>query len=406
MDFLPYGRQVIEDDDIAAVAAVLRSDYLTTGPGGPAFEAAFAAAMEATHAIACSSGTAALHLVAMALDLGPGTVSVVPSITFLATANAVVMTGGDVVFADVDPDTGLMTPATLEAAIARAGRPVKAVFPVHIGGQTCDLPALAEIAETAGAVLVDDACHAIGTRYTENGVSHAVGAGAHSVATAFSLHPVKTIAAGEGGVVTTRDPALAEKMALLRNHGMSRDAAGFTNRDLAFAPDGTANPWYYEMQAPGLNYRLTDFQAALVRNQLAKLPRFAATRRAIAAYYERELAALAPLVRPVTKVEACDPVLHLYQVLIDFEALGLSRAAVMAELRAAAIGTQVHYIPVHRQPFYSARHPGLDLPGADAFYEKTLSLPLSAAMTESDAARVVAALAALCARAQGRRPSL
>ncbi len=396
--FLPYGRQVIEDDDIAEVVRVLRSDYLTTGPEVPAFEQAFAAAVGARHAVACANGTAALHLIAVAAGLGPGTIAVVPTLTFLATASAVRLAGGDVIFADVDPDTALMTPGTLRDALQRANGPVKAVLPVHIGGQTCDLPGLAEIARTAGAEMFEDACHAIGTRHTTTSGTHRVGDCAYSRACAFSLHPVKTIAAGEGGVVTTQDDHLASQLRLLSNHGMVRDATQFTVRSAAFDPHGRPNPWYYEMPEPGFNYRLTDIQAALARSQLGKLAGFAARRQKLAARYREQLAPLAPLVRVVPIAPDCAPVLHLQQILIDFAGLGLDRATVMERMRAAGIGSQVHYVPVHRQPYYAALNPGLNLPGADAFYARTLSLPLYASMIEADVDRVVAALTSALGR--------
>lgn len=394
---LPYGRQVIDDDDVAAVIAVLKSDFLTTGPEVPALEAAFAEAVGARHAIACSSGTAGLHLVAMALDAGPGSSVVVPGITFLATANAFRMTGAEVVFADVDPDTGLMTPRTAREALARASQPPRAIVPVHLGGQTADMAGLAAAAEEAGAVLAEDACHALGTTYRTGAATHRVGSGVHALASVFSLHPVKTVTSGEGGVVTTNDPELAERLARFRNHGMVRAAESFTDRTLAFAPDGTVNRWYYEMPEMGLNYRLTDFQAALGRSQLAKLSRFAEARRRLVEFYDRRFASLAPIVRPVAMVLGCDAVRHLYQVLIDFEATGLDRNAFMAALAEEGILTQVHYIPVHRQPYYRSAAPGLSLPGAETFYGRTLSLPLFAAMDEADARRVVEAIERLVA---------
>ncbi len=389
---LPYGRQLIEDDDVDAVVAVLKSDFLTTGPEVPAFEAAFAEAVDARFAVACSSGTAGLHLAAMAVDTGPGTAVVVPSITFLATANAFRLMGAEVVFADVDPDTGLMTPATAREALARATQAPKAIVPVHLGGQTADMAGLATVADEAGAVLVEDACHALGTSYRTGGNSHTVGSGAHAVAAVFSLHPVKTVTAGEGGVVTTNDPTLAERLARFRNHGMVRTPEQFTDGERAFAADGTANRWYYEMPAVGLNYRLTDIQAALARSQLAKLPRFAETRQRLVAFYDQRFAHLASVLRPVTLVPECDAVRHLYQVLIDFDAVGLDRNAFMAALAADGILTQVHYIPVHRQPYYRSMAQDLDLPGADTFYARTLSLPLFAAMDEADAERVAQAV--------------
>lgn len=385
--FLPYGRQTIDDADIAAVAEALRGDFLTTGPAVAAFEAEFARAVGAPHAVSCANGTAALHLAALAHGLVPGDVVIVPTLTFLATANAARYVGAEVCFADVHPDTGVMTPETLSRAAAAAGKAgtgrVKSITPVHLGGNVCDMPEIAGIARHAGWSIVEDACHAVG--------GAGVGACTHSDMAVFSLHPVKTITAGEGGVVTTQQPALAERLARFRNHGMVRESAAFTEREQAFDAAGGANPWYYEMPEPGFNYRLTDIQAALANSQLKKLPTFVARRQALAARYDQALARLAPVVRPVPR--AGTPALHLYAVLIDFAGIGRSRAEVMRRLRADGIGTQVHYVPVHRQPYYRARYGKFDLPGADLYYARTLSLPLFPAMADGDVDRVADALA-------------
>ena len=390
---LPYGRQLIEEDDIAAVTAVLRSDYLTTGPVVERFEQALAARVGAARAVSCSSGTAALHLTAMALDLGPDDCAVVPAMTFMGAANVVRLTGAEVVFADVDADTGLMRPDDLEQALKRARpRRVRAAYPVHLNGQTADVPALAKIAAKHGLAIVEDAAHAIGTVTEDNGQPVPVGSGRHSAMTIFSFHPVKTITAGEGGAVTTNDAVLAEKLSRLRNHGITRQADDFIDRGAAFDSKGQPNPWYHEMHQPGLNYRASDIQCALVLNQLKKIDRFIARRRALARRYDAGLARLAPFVRPVARVPGCDPSLHLYAVLIDFKALGIERAEVMRRLKSAGIGTQVHYIPVHRQPYYRSRYPDVSLPGADAYYARVLSLPLYVGMQDSDVDRVVEAL--------------
>jgi len=388
---LPYGRHVVEDDDVAAVVEVLRGDWLTTGPAVEALEEAFAAAVGAPHAVAVNSGTAALHLAALAAGLGPGRTAVVPAVTFLATANAVRYCGADVVFADVDPDTGLTGPAQLEAAVARAGGRADAVFPVHLGGQCADPAGIAAVAAAAGAVVVEDACHALGT--VVDGAP--VGSCAASRMATFSLHPVKTVAAGEGGVVTARDAADAARLRAMRSHGMVRDAAGFSDPAMGLAPDGTPNPWYYEMPEPGFNYRLSDVNCALALSQVRKLDRFVARRAALAARYEAALAPLAPLVRPVPRTRADRVGWHLMAVLVDFEALGTDRASVMRRLAARGIGTQVHYVPVPRQPYYRRLYGDPALPGADRYYARTLSLPLFPAMDEGDVDRVAAELASL-----------
>lgn len=386
--FLPYGRQTIEDDDIAAVAEALRGDFLTTGPKVAEFEGAFARAVGAAEAVASNSGTAALHLAALALDLKPGEAAIVPTLTFLATANAVRMTGADVVFADVDADTGLMTPATFVEALKRAdaaGLKVTAAFPVHLNGQSCDMAGIAALAAPRGIALVEDACHALG--------GEGIGACVHSKIACFSTHPVKTIATGEGGVTTTQDAALAKRMRLLRNHGMHKTAAEFTNRAYAF--DGEAvNPWYYEMPEFGWNYRMPDILCALGISQIGKLERFIARRRDIVVQYDRLLAPLAPKLKPVPHGTAPHG-WHLYAVLMDFSALGTTRRAVMKALADQGIGSQVHYLPVHLQPYYAGLYGQIDLPGARAYYERCLSIPFYPTLSDADVARVAAALAKL-----------
>jgi len=395
--FLPYGRQSIDEDDIAAVAAVLRGDWLTQGPAVEAFERALAVRTGAAHAVACANGTAALHLACLALGLGPGDAVVVPSITFLATANAARYVGAEVAFADVDPDTGLMRVEDAAAAVARAGAKgwrVRALASVHFAGQAADLAGLAEFAQARGLVLIEDACHAVGTRTCDvEGRWAEVGACRHGGLAAFSFHPVKTIAAGEGGAVTTNDAALAERLRRFRNHGMVREAERFSDPELGFEADGTARPWVYEMPEPGFNYRLTDIQSALALSQIGKLDGFAARRQELMDLYARRLEPLAPLVRPLGRVEGCRPAWHLCVALVDFAAVGRSRSAVMTDLRARGIGTQVHYLPVHRQPYYRDRYGTLALPGADGFYARALTLPLFPAMADADVDRVIDALA-------------
>lgn len=364
------------------MAEALRADFLTTGPMVETFETAFAAKVGAAHAVACSNGTAALHLAMMALKVGPGDVCIAPAITFLATANCARYVGAEVVFADVDPTTGLMTPDTLKDAISRvtSGR-LRAVLPVHLRGDAVDLPALSQITTEAGAVLVEDAPHALGTTARFGGTGETIGDVRHSAMATFSFHPVKTIATGEGGMVTTNDPALAERLRSLRSHGMVR-------------PEG-CDPWWYEMPEPGYNYRLPDILCALGLSQLGKLDRFAARRRALTARYVKGLAPLAPLVRPAVTPDWSDPVLHLMVALIDFEAVGKSRRQVVEALKAREVGTQVHYIPVHRQPYYLNRYGPLELPGAEAWYRDCLSLPLYPGMADTDVDKVVEALKAV-----------
>ena len=391
--FLPYGRHLIEDDDIAAVASVMRGEALTGGPAVAAFEAGLKRATGAGHAVVCGNGTQALHLAALAAGIGPGDWVICPSITFLATANCARYAGAEVVFADVDPDTGLITAATAEAAAARAGGPVKAVLPVDFAGQFGDLPELSALARHRGWAVIEDSCHAAGTRYDfGDGVKGAVGDGRWADFTIFSFHPVKTVAMGEGGAVATNDAARAARMASLRNHGTVRTADGFTETAQAFAEDGSAHPWYYEMQELGFNYRACDLQCALGLSQLAKLERFAARRRHLAALYDARLAPLAAKLRPLGRTPGVSAAWHLYAVLIEFEALGLSRDTVINRLRARGVGSQVHYIPVPWQPYYRRRYGEVALPGTERYYARTLSLPLYPGMADGDVDRVADAL--------------
>ena len=393
--FLPYGRHSVEEDDIAAVVEVLRGDTLTTGPVVTAFEHALAEAVRAPGAVVCANGTAALHLAAMSIGLGPGDAAVVPAITFLATANAVRMTGAEVVFADVDPDTGLMGADHLAEALDRAGAAgqARAVFPVHHAGQPAPMEETGALAREHGLTIVEDACHALGSTVdSRDGASAPIGQAGHGGLAVFSFHPVKTIAMGEGGAVTGENRTLLAHARRLRNHGMTRETGAFTEHALAFDAGGAVNPWHYEMAAPGLNYRASDLHCALGLNQLGKLARFSARRRALAAAYDERIAGLAPLVRPLSRRAGCTPAWHLYVVLIDFAAAGVSRRLVMENLRSEGVGSQVHYIPVNRQPYYRRRYGERALPGAMVYFERCLSLPLFPAMADDDVDRVVGAL--------------
>lgn len=394
-EFLPYGRQNIDDDDIAAVVDVLRSDFLTTGPIVEAFEAKLCQITGAQETVSCSSATAALHIAALTLGLGPGDWAVVPAITFLATANAIRYTGADVIFADVDPDSGLMTATNFQAVLdTNTDKNIRAVLPVHLAGQPADPVGIAAIARGKGIKIIEDASHALGTTYMldKGKEPYKIGSCAHADMTVFSFHAVKVVACGEGGAVTTQEPDLAKRLRLFRNHGMTRASEDFTNSELSGSETGKFNPWYYEMAEPGYNYRLTDIHAALGLNQLGKLDLFTKRRREIVARYDERLVRLASYLRPITHTPACQVGWHLYPVLIDFDALNLSRAEFMNRLRRLGIGTQVHYIPVSDQPYYKRLYGKQDLPGALAYYTRVLSLPLFPAMKDSDVDRVVEAL--------------
>lgn len=389
---LEYGRQLIEEDDIAAVVEVLRGDWLTTGPSVQKFEAELAEFVGAAHAVVCNSGTAALYLAFRSAGLEPGDAVVVPAITFVATASASVLAGLEVVFADVDPKTGLMGTAELDGALRRAGgNRVKAVAPVHMSGRVGDPAAIGSLAADRGLVVVEDACHALGTRFGDG--AHRVGDCSHSVAACFSFHPVKTIAMGEGGAVTTNSREVAEQCRTVRNHGMVRPGDNPKNRSLGLAADGSINPWHYEVEAISHNFRASDINCALGLSQLRKVDRYIGARQKLMARYQSSLAELSPVVELVSAGPGVEPGWHLCSVLVDFARLNLDRRGLMARLRERGIGTQVHYIPVHMQPFYRERYGPLELPGAMEYYSRTLSLPLFPAMTEGDVDRVVDALA-------------
>jgi len=376
---LPYGRHEIEEDDIAAVVEVLKSDWLTTGPAVASFEETLCQTLGARHAVAVANGTAALHLAYLALGIGPGDTVIVPAITFLATANAVRQTGADVVFADVDSETGNMTAATLRAAFKAAKYPVKAVSVVHLGGQPADLHVLSAVCEANGAFLIEDACHAIGSRYEAT----RIGDCRHSDIATFSFHPVKTIAMGEGGAVTTRHEHVAEKVRTLRHHAMQLPP-----------PDiGQDAPWLRHAHDLGYNYRACDIQCALGTSQLKKLARFKTIRQALYAQYAATLAALeVPATLNPVKTR-CDPCWHLAAVSIDFKALGIARKDVVKQLADMSIGCQVHYYPVNAQPYYQALYGAPDTSGAWTYYERTLSLPLYAGMSLAEVNMVCRALA-------------
>jgi dTDP-4-amino-4,6-dideoxygalactose transaminase len=287
-----------------------------------------------------------------------------------------------------------MRPRDLEDALSRCpGGRADAVFNVHLAGQTGDLAGLYTIARHHDLRIIEDGCHALGTRYSiGDGEEHVVGQCRYADATTFSFHPVKAIAMGEGGAITTNDPDLAAIMLRDRTHGMNRDAASFVQDDEAFDAGHAPNPWYYEMEAPGLNYRIPDVLCALGESQLRKLEAFSARRRALVALYDEVLGGRSAHLSLLARTPHVTAAWHLYVVLIDFVALGVSRAEVMRRLAAEGIGTQVHYLPVHRQPYYRDMSPAGALPGADKYYARTLSLPLFPGMENGDVERVSSTL--------------
>ena len=375
---LPYGRQHLDDNDIQAVTEALKGDFLTTGPYVEKFEEVLCEATGAKYAVACSNGTTALHLACMALDLKEGQYAIVPSITFLATANAAKYCGADILFCDVDPDTGLMTAKTFQEALDKAQKQnikVSVVLPVHLAGRPVDLAGIREIANRQNIKVIADACHAIGGQYD----GKRIGSAHFEECSTFSFHPVKTVTTGEGGAITTNDARMAQRMRDIRHHNMVKKPS--------------MAPWEYEMKALGYNYRMTDIQCALGISQFKKLEHFVEKRRSLVQLYNQMLSDISPHIRPHHQVSEGQKISwHLYAARIDFEKLGLSRQFMMERLRKRGIGTQVHYIPVHTQPYYRDVYGTLPLPGAEEYYRTTLSLPLYPSMNDPDVETVVSAL--------------
>ncbi|WP_432738071.1 UDP-4-amino-4,6-dideoxy-N-acetyl-beta-L-altrosamine transaminase [Maridesulfovibrio sp. FT414] len=360
---IPYGRHIIDDEDIAEVVKVLKSDWLTTGPAVKQFENAVAAYTGAKEAVAVSNGTAALHAVMHALGIKEGDEVIVPPITFAASANCVVYTGGTPVFADVEEDTLLLDPKEVEKKITPA---TKAVIAVDYAGQTCDYDRLREVCQKHEIVLVGDCCHAIGARD-----EHGRTAGTIADISVFSFHPVKHITTGEGGMVLTDDADLAHKIRTFRNHGINLDASARSQKCT----------WIYEMQELGFNYRITDIQCALGISQLKKLDLFLKSRRALASQYD-EFFAYTPEIDPLMTKCGVEHAYHLYVVRIPAE----KREKVFERMREKGIGVNVHYIPVHYHPYYRqtfATSEGF-CPVAEAAYERLLTLPLHPAMNADD----------------------
>jgi perosamine synthetase len=356
---IPYGKQTVDEDDIRAVLAVLASDYLTTGPMVDRFEEAFALQVGTTHAVAVSSGTAALHCAAIALGLGPGDEVIVPAMTFAATANCVLYQNATPVFADVDPRTLLISPESARALISPR---TKAIIAVDYAGQPCDYDSLSALCNDHGLVLAADACHSLGA--TLNGRP----AGSLAKLSAFSFHPVKPITTGEGGMLTTNDPDLAATLRTIRNHGISLDHR--QRRD--------QHSWFYEITQIGFNYRLNDIQCALGLSQLGKLADFTRKRAFIAGRYREAFAGSG--VEPLETRTDAGHAHHLFVVRLPAR---MNRAQVFKDLCAAGIGVNVHYIPVHLHPLYRERFgygPGL-CPVAEEAYERMLSLPIYPSMT-------------------------
>lgn len=371
---LAYGGQTIEKEDIEAVTETLQSDWLTTGPKVEAFENAFANFVGAEEAIAVANGTAALHAAMRAIDIGPGDEVIVPALTFAATANSVVFEDGTPVFADVNPDTLLLDPESVEERITED---TKAIMAVDYAGQPCDYDALQELADAHNLILLDDACHAIGGTYKGTSV------GTLADFNTFSFHPVKNMTTGEGGMITTDDTEAARRMREFRNHGI-------TSTHHERTEEGS---WFYEMPEVGYNYRLTDFQCALGMSQLERLPEWTERRRKVAARYDDAFAELEG-VEPIAVRKDATCAYHLYVIRLNLEVLSAGREEIFDALRAEGIGVNVHYIPVHYHPFYRENfgtEEGL-CPVAEAVYERILTLPVFPRMTEEGVSDVVRAV--------------
>ncbi len=378
---IPYGRQSISDADIEAVVAVLKSDYLTQGQAVPAFEQGLANYCQVSHVVTCSNGTTALHLACAVLELDAKDTVWVSAVSFVASANCVRYCDANVDFVDVEPATGNLDVVALNKKLQQAVLThtlPKALIAVHLAGQPCDLEEIGVLCRQYGIILIEDACHALGAHYQGS----PIGSCLHSDMTVFSFHPVKPITTAEGGAVTTRDQLLAAKLRLYRSHGITRDPQAL----LMPSP----GEWYYEQQLLGFNYRLTDIQAALGLSQLSRLDQFIAQRCELARRYDELLFPLP--VQPLQQSNNRQSGYHLYVIQVA------ERDQVFAQMRAAGIGVNVHYIPIPAQPYYRGLgHDPAAYPGAQAYYQRAISLPLFPALTHSEQQQVVDALEqALC----------
>ena len=366
---IPYATQWVDDEDIAAVAQALKTAYLTQGPLVEKFEAKVASYCGAKYAVAYNSGTSALHGACYAAGLKEGDEAITSPITFVATANAVLYCGAKPLFADIDPQTINLDPATVAKRLTAK---TKAILPVHYAGQPCEMAALSKLAKERNLTVIEDACHALGADYQ----GKKIGAGQYSDMTILSFHAVKHITTGEGGMVLTNNKDFYEKLKTFRTHGITRDPKILTEKD--------PGPWYYEMQALGFNYRLTDFQSALGISQLKKLDQFVARRREIVAHYQAAFKTLSG-VTTILEKDVCRSAWHIYPIMVKGD-----RRAIFDALRAKGLGVNVHYIPVYWQPYYQrlGYQKGL-CPRAEAYYESTITLPLYPKMSDEEVETVI-----------------
>ncbi len=384
---IPYGKHHIDEEDVQAVVDVLRSGVLTQGPAVGAFEQAVANYVGAKYAVAVSSATAALHLAAAVAGIGPGKTLITSPITFVASANAALYLGGNVAFADIDPETVNMSPIALKNALEKNPN-TKAIIPVHFAGLPCNMTTIKSLADSVGSIVIEDAAHALGATYS-NG--RRVGCCEYSSMTIFSFHPVKAIAAGEGGMITTNDESIYRRLLRLRSHGINKLSDPFLNISESLT-NGQQNPWYYEMQELGFHYRITDVQCALALSQFKKLDRFITRRRELVGKYDAAIGEL----------KHCTPAQingknnsghHLYVIRVNFKKLGLTRQEVMTRLKEQSIGTQVHYIPVPLQPYYQKLgFLGTEYPIAHFYYEEALTIPLFYDLTDRQQRHVISCL--------------
>ncbi len=379
---IPYGRQTISEQDIQAVVDVLRSDFLTQGPMVPAFEEAVAEYCGVQHAIALNSATSALHVACLSLDLGPGDWLWTSPITFVASSNCGLYCGAKVDFVDIDPRTYNISTKALEAKLVQAereGRLPRIVVPVHLCGQPCDMENVHELSQRFGFKIIEDASHAIGGKYHNEPIGNC----RYSDITVFSFHPVKIITTAEGGMALTNNNKLAKKMMQLRSHGITRDAAHMTH-----APDG---PWYYQQIDLGFNYRMTELQAALGVSQMRRLDAYVARRHELAKRYDQLLQDL-PVTTPWQHPDGYSG-LHLYVIRLQLKKIGKTHRQVFDGLREHGIGVNLHYIPVHTQPYYQRM--GFktdDFPQAERYYAEAISLPMFQSLTHVQQDEVIAAL--------------
>jgi len=380
---IPYGRQSINKKDIQAVQEVLCSDFLTQGPAVPAFEKAVARYCHAGHAVASNSGTSSLHLACLSLGVGAGDTVWTSPITFVASANCALYCGARVEFVDIDEKTGNLSIKALTTKLIAAQKNnalPKVVIPVHFAGQPCDMEAIHSLGQEYGFQIIEDACHALGARYQDQPVGNC----RHSDITVFSFHPVKIITTGEGGLATTNSARLADRMRLLRSHGITR------NPDQMQAhPDG---PWYYEQIDLGFNYRMTDIQAALGMSQLARLDHFVQRRNSLARRYDRLLADSALPVLPLLQLPDRLSSYHLYVIRLQTDAIRQRHEEIFAFLREKGIGVNLHYIPVYRQPYHN-QDEQKNCPEAEKYYAGAITLPLYPDLKEEEQEQVVETLA-------------